>query len=354
MSLVITVFCGLVVLQGWSASLTPAAEPNMAAEPAVEPSAETEPAPEATEPNGPPPKIVFEQPVHDFGLVAPDSVQDCVFNFKNEGPGVLKIKDISKTCGCTVFELEKREYAPGEKGVLKVQYHADRGAGARSRHLYVFSNDPVNEKVELTIKATVAQKIVFEPDRLEYKLKGEGAGQAKLTIRSLDGQQFTITKFDATSGAVIADFDSAQKDANFVFMTKIDPSKMGASTVGRIEIGLTHPETSSIIVPFSVLSRFRVDPPAINVLNAVPGEKMQRELWLLDNYDEDFEIDSAASAQGIIKVISIEKLGNRYKIIIEIMPPEKQNNARMFNDTLTLTTKDGEKINVTCRGFYKR
>lgn len=347
------VLCCVSVLQGWLPSQALGEEPN-AATPAVKSSAQGQQMPALPEPNGPPPKIIFEQPVHDFGLVAPDSTQDCEFGFKNEGLGLLVINDISKTCGCTPFTLEKKEYAPGEKGTLKVQFHADKGAGARTRHLYVFSNDPLNEKVELTIKATIVQKVAFEPDRLEYKLKGDKAGQAELTIRSLDGQMFTITKFDATAEAVTANFDPAQKAAKFALQTKVDHNKMGASSNGRIEIALTHPECPSITVPFSVLARFRIDPPAINVLNAEPGEKIQRELWVLDNYDEDFEIASAVSGQNIVKVVGKEKLGHRYKLNIEIMPPETKKTARMFADTLSLTMKDGEKINVTCRGFFRR
>jgi hypothetical protein len=380
LTLIISIL-GLGLLQGLPASQTLGYEPNTAA-PAIEPLAGGQKtpaqAPAPAEPNGPPPKITFDQTIHDFGLVAPGSVQTCEFNFKNAGPGKLIISDVSKTCGCTVFTLEKKEYAPGEKGTLKVQFSADKGAGSRTRHLYVFSNDPVNQKVELTIKASIAQKVVFEPDRLEYKLKGDKAGQAELTIRSLDGQTFAITKFEATNGAVTADFDPAVKaqavlntggskdnpgvqaadacqiPAQIVLHTKLDPQKMGASSNGRIEIAVTHPECTSITVPFSVLARFRLDPPAINILNAQPEEIFQRELWVLDNYDEDFEIASATSTQNIIKVVSQEKLGNRYKLNLEITCPASKGTARMFTDTLTLTMKDGEKINVTCRGFFKR
>ena len=306
------------------------------------------------EPNGPPPKIAFDQTVSDFGLVAPGSVQTCEFNFENKGDGTLLIKDVSKTCGCTVFTLDKKQYAPGEKGTIKVQYHSDRGTGVRTRHLYVFSNDPDNPRIELTIKASIAQKVVYDPDRLEYKLKGDDADVAELTIKSVDEQPFAITKFDATADAVTANFDPDQKAVKFVLQTRLDPQKIGASSNGRIEIGITHPECSSITVPFSVLARFRVDPPAINVLNAEPGQKIRRQLWVLDNYDEDFEITSAASGQDIVKVLDKEKLGNRYKLNLEILPPETSKAARMFTDTLSLTMKDGEKINVTCRGFFRR
>jgi hypothetical protein len=336
--LIIGIMGSMVFVQGLFASRAFGEEPNSAA---------------SEEPNGPPPKISFDQTIHDFGLVSPGSSQTCEFNFKNRGLGVLVIKDVTKTCGCTPFKLAKKEYAPGETGTLTVSYHADKGNGIRTRHLYVFSNDPENPRVELTIRASIAQKVVFEPDRLEYKLKGDNADVAELTIHSMDEKPFAVTKYEATADAVTVNFDPDQKDAKLVLQTRLDPQKIGPSTNGRIVITITHPECSSITVPFTVLSKYRLDPPAINVLDAVPGKKIQRDLWVLDNYDEDFEIISITSKQDIVKVVGQEKLGNRYKISLEILPPEKKA-TRMFTDTLTLTMKDGEQIRVTCRGFFRR
>lgn len=336
--LIIGIMGCMVFVQGLFASRALGEEPNSAA---------------AEEPNGPPPKISFDQTINDFGLVSPGSTQTCEFNFTNKGLGVLLIKDVSKTCGCTPFTLEKKQYAPGETGTLKVSYHADTGNGIRTRHLYVLSNDQENPRVELTIKASIVQKVVFEPERLEYKLKGDNADVAELTIHSMDDKPFAITKYEATDDAVTVNFDQDQKDAKLVLQTRLDPQKIGHRPNGRIVITLTHPECSSITVPFTVLARYRVDPPAINVLNAEPGKKVERELWVLDNYDEDFDISSISSKQDIVKVVGKEKLGNRYKLSLEILPPAKKA-ARMFTDTLTLTMKDGEEIRVTCRGFFKR
>jgi len=53
-----------------------------------------------------------------------------------------------------------------------------------------------------------------------------------------------------------------------------------------------------------------------------------------------------------VKVDKQEKMGNRYKLSLKITPPESKNAARMFTDVLTVTTKSGEKIDITCRGFY--
>jgi hypothetical protein len=308
----------------------------------------------AAEPNGSPPKLVFEQPTYDFGAVAPGSFNPCKFKFANKGAGVLKISDVTKTCGCTVFTLDKKEYAPGEQGAIDAGYNADKGIGVRTRHLYVVSNDPVNERIELTIKATIAQKITYEPEKLEYSLKGENAGTMILTVKSVDDQNFAITSFGSTGDAVSADFDPNKKDVKFVLKTKIDMQKAAANVSGQIEIKTTHPECSVINVPFVVLARLKVDPPAINILSAEAGKAIERELWLLNNYNEEFEIASAISKEGRIKVTGQEKVGTRYKFKLSITPPPQENVGRMFTDTFTITTKDGEKVDVVCRGFYQR
>jgi len=308
----------------------------------------------STEPNGPQPKISFEKTTHDFGPVAPGSVAPCEFKFQNKGAGTLVINDISKTCGCTVPTLDKKEYAPGETGIIKVDYSADNGVGIRTRHLYVSSNDKDNPRVELTILSVIAQKVVNSPERLDFALKGSHAGMAELTLRSTDGKSFAVTKFQATSDAVTASFDSKQNADNFVIQTKIDPNKMGPNTNGRIEITLTHPECSSITVPFTLLPRFSTDPPALNIINAEPNKPVRRELWILNNYEEDFEIVSTESKAGLIQILNREKLDKRYKLTLEITPPLTANRARMFIDTLYVTTTGGDRIEIFCRGFYQR
>jgi hypothetical protein len=173
-------------------------------------------------------------------------------------------------------------------------------------------------------------------------------------MHSVDDQNFAITAFNATGDAVSADFDPNQKAAKFVLKTKMDPKKTGVNSSGRIEITTSHPECPSITVPFSVLARFKVEPATINILNAEVNKVVEKELWLLNNYNEDFEIASATSKGGIIRVASQEKIGNRCKFGLLIVPPPTQNPTRMFTDTFTITTKDGEKLEVVCRGFYQR
>lgn len=299
-------------------------------------------------------KIVFEKTIQDFGRIAPGAKNVCEFKFCNKGDGVLKITNVSKTCGCTPFTLEKKNYAPGECGTLKVKYNADKGHGSRARKLYVYSNDPANKKVQLTIKAVIVQKVEYEPTKLKYTLKGEKAGVAELTVRSIDNKPFSIKGFTSTGNQIIAEYDASQEATEIAVRTKINPDKADRNVNGRIEVRLTHPECPKVTVPYSILPRFQITPPSINVLNAKPAQATEKEVWILNNYDEDFEVESTSAKSGLIKVVSQEKVGKRYKLILEITPPPTKSRARIFTDTLYVRLKDGGKLEVPCRGFYAR
>jgi len=58
------------------------------------------------------PSLSFEKTVYDLGDVGQGTKNTCEFRFTNTGRGLLKIGQISRTCGCTVFHLDKKEYAP--------------------------------------------------------------------------------------------------------------------------------------------------------------------------------------------------------------------------------------------------
>jgi len=70
--------------------------------------------------NQPLPRISFEKTVCDLGEVGQGTKNSCEFRFTNTGRGPLKIGKISRTCGCTVFQLDKKEYAPAETGAINV------------------------------------------------------------------------------------------------------------------------------------------------------------------------------------------------------------------------------------------
>ena len=327
------------------------------------PSAKLPPPPPVTvEPNkpllAPPaaeqlPKITFAGTVHDFGEVAPNSKSSCEFKFTNTGSAVLKIGKIHSSCGCTVPQLSKDEYAPGESGAITVEYHSATQGGPVARKLDVPSNDKTNQKVTLTVKALIVVKIEYEPKKLTLALKNDSnTPPQKIKIRSTDGQPFAITGFESHPPEISIIYDPNVKKTEFVLELIVDLQKLQKDLQGNIRINITYPGYSPVTIPFSVLPKFKVSPPAIVLLDAKPQEPVEREITVLSNYNEPFEIESTSTQKNIIKVLSQEKLADRCKIKVSITPPPGENNPRMFVDTLTIKIKDGGNLDVICRGFY--
>ena len=307
------------------------------------------------------PEITFEKVVHDFGNIGPGSKNVCEFKFTNTGDSLLKITDVSKTCGCTPYTLAKMEYEPGESGALKVEYNASRQPDSIKKTLFVSSNDKTKPKVELTLKANIVTKVDYQPKKLDLLLNKENAGCPAITIRSLDGKPFSIKQFEATGRfksaekVITADYDSSAKATEFVLQPKVDVEKLRKELNGRIEITLTYPESYVIAIPFEVLPRFKITPPSLIIYRGELGKPVTKEVWILSNYDEDFEVESTSTQEGAIKVLSQEKIDNRYKFELEITPPaSKKGRKGFFTDTFFVNIKGGEKLKVACRGFYSK
>ncbi len=305
------------------------------------------------------PVIKFEKVVHDFGNIGPRSKNFCEFKFANTGDRLLKIKNVSKTCGCTPYTLAKKEYEPGESGTLKVRYNASKRAGSVKKILFVYSNDEVKSKVELAIKANIVEKIHYQPKKLVLLLNKENAGCPEIMIRSVDGKQFSINKLKvieqprSAKDVITVDYDSSAKATEFVLQPKVDLERLQEKLGGRIEITVTHPESGVITIPFEVLPRFKFTPPSLIVYKAEPEKPVTRHIWILSNYDEDFEVESTSSQKDTIKVLNQEKIDNRYEFELEITPPPSEKD-RFFTDKFFVDIKGSEKLEIVSRVFYPK
>jgi len=304
------------------------------------------------DPNKPGPRIKFDKTVIDFGKVGPETKSNGEIKITNTGEGTLKIAKVEQCCG-VVTRLDRYEYAPGEIGILKVIYNATAEIGEFKKTLYVQSNDNKNPNAKLTVKAKIVPKIACKPDRLKLFLNEENAGCEKVTISSLDDKSFEISGITSTADCITADFDPAAKAKEFVLEFKVDNEKLEKDPKGRIKISLTHPENKSVSIPYNVVPKYSVDPQALILFNAEPLQTIKRKIKVINNYTDDFEIASTESKDNIIKTIDINKIENGYNLDIEITPQAKEGNMR-FSDVFYINIKGGEKLAVSCTGYYSR
>ena len=300
------------------------------------------------------PEIKFESLVYDFGEVGPSAKHEGEFKFTNVGQGLLKITKVSKCCG-VVTRLDKMEYAPGESGVLKVEWNSGPLESTTKRQLVVHSNDETNPQTTLTIKAKTVLKVAWEPKRLKLFLDEDNAGCPKITISSVDNRPFSITGFRSTADCITADYDPTEEATEFVLEPKVDTEKLQKSQRGRINISLNHPQGNTATILFSVLPKYTVNPPLIIIFNAEPEKPIVRTISVLNNYHKDFEIESLTSENNLIdmKIQEQKKISNGYQLEVEIIPPVAEGKTK-FTDSISVNIKGGEKLPIRCNGYYKK
>jgi hypothetical protein len=301
-----------------------------------------------------PPTITFEKSVLDLGEIGTDSKRTGEFKFTNTGKSPLKILQVHSCCGVATKGVEAgAEFAPGESGVLEFEYLVgSTPSPAVTKDLRMRTNDPEHTIVSLVIKASVVRRVECSPRALRLFLKRENAGCGDVTIRSLDGRPFSISSIKSTANAIPIDYDPNVQATEFVLKPRPDMEKLPHNIRGVVSFDLTHPECSNVRVLFDVLPEFTINPAHLMVFNMRPNQPVKRELMVLSNYQDEFEIDSVSSQKGFVKFLNKEKLGNRYRLEVEITAPTRQGDDTIVADVIEIKVKDGEPVSIPLRGFY--
>jgi hypothetical protein len=92
---------------------------------------------------------------HDFGKMKQGDVGKYTFKIINKGTGLLRIKDITTSCGCTAAVIKDKDIPAGKEGEILVQFDSSGKMGKLSRRITVLSNDPKNTYKNIIIYADV-------------------------------------------------------------------------------------------------------------------------------------------------------------------------------------------------------
>ncbi|CAN5471567.1 hypothetical protein BH10BAC5_BH10BAC5_12500 [soil metagenome] len=105
--------------------------------------------------------ISFEELQYDFGKVDQGELLEHIFKFNNTGSEILIIQSVQSSCGCTGATIgDKKEYAPGESGEIKVTFNTQGREGVNNKTISVSSNDP-NKSITLSfICEIIKNKII--------------------------------------------------------------------------------------------------------------------------------------------------------------------------------------------------
>jgi hypothetical protein len=95
---------------------------------------------------------------YDLGKMKQATEKDMEFRFSNSGKSDLIVRQIRATCGCTAIQQEAiigKKIKPGESASIKAAFNSGSYKGKVTKVIYVYTNDPKNSEVILTLTADV-------------------------------------------------------------------------------------------------------------------------------------------------------------------------------------------------------
>jgi hypothetical protein len=87
----------------------------------------------------------------------------------NGGDSTLIIGTVRPSCGCTIADLKKREYASGEKGEIDVQFNTRGYSGMARKSVMIYIDQGSPARVEVKLQTNVIALLEIDPSFVNFQ-----------------------------------------------------------------------------------------------------------------------------------------------------------------------------------------
>lgn len=144
-------------------------------------------------------EMTLEQTVVDLGTISDEEPKAIKVGFRNTGSGMLTIASLKGSCGCTVPELAKKVYKPGEGGVIDITFNPHGKRDAQQTTVTITSDDRYKPTSTITIKSMVKPNVLLEPQNVAFQQVGKGKGGKQILKVTGRMEGFSISEITSTN-----------------------------------------------------------------------------------------------------------------------------------------------------------
>ena len=273
----------VTLLSSCSSEEPAAVEPSVAA-----PVVSTEvapPAQAAPEGRG---EIKFKKLTHDFEAVDDTEELHCNFDFTNTGDGLLLIREIKASCGCTTTSLDKMEYQPGESGSIELNFHP-KGYGSQTKTITVKSNSSSNERLVLYIKATVTPFVQFEPRAVRFPQVPSTEGREQLVKVTCRDTGAVFGGPVCTHPSFTAEWSAPPVNGTGTLIVKLKPGAAKGNVINKVKLDVlgarasgetSQKQTAELSASAAVFGEVIIEPVFLSVGRVDPGGRVDKSVVL--------------------------------------------------------------------------
>ena len=248
-------------------------------------------------------RLTFASKTQDTGEILDTNVAQLSFLFRNTGVGPLTITQVKPACGCTVPEMAKKTYMPGEQGTINVAFDPRGKRGAMARSITIFTDSDITPTDSIVVRSLVKPVIITEPRVLPFQAitKGESVTKDIKVYGRTDDFKVTRATIDDpnTFDIEVIDGGEVEKDGEMLKLQIIRVTiKANAKPDNhRAQITVrTNDERLSILsltTVARVLGDLKTTPIRVTMGRIVVGDEFEREIKIISKSGKAFEIKSA-------------------------------------------------------------
>lgn len=152
------------------------------------------------------PGLSFDEPNRRFPTIEEGERVSVEFDFVNSSDRTIRITNIRASCGCTVPTLEKRTYAPGERGTIEAVFNSTGRPGQQTSTIAVETDNPGQEQIRLSMVGMVTSPLRLSQSNIPLQIVAAGTEKTmELYLLDTTGTDVSITDIVSTDEKLIVE-----------------------------------------------------------------------------------------------------------------------------------------------------
>lgn len=307
------------------------------------------------------PSAVVADPVFDAGTLPVGQPIEAEFVIQNQGDAPLEITQVHPACGCTVASYDET-IEPGASGMVRALVDTTSEVGPNAKAISVFTNDPQNPRIQLSIESNVKPFLTLEPGYARFTsfVHDDRDQSIPQILWTDDFQDLEITAVELPQSWVDVSYrettDTESSDNGVGKQWRIDVTLSKAAPVGlladRVLLRTNHPQQKVVEIPISGFVRpmVAVTPPELNFGKIDPADAQKWGILVRNFGSAPLQIEGVDSTiEGIEVAVEPLQEGQHYKLVFT---PTSKMAKGLFKGRVELATNlpQQPKITVNLQG----
>ncbi|RLC24182.1 MAG: hypothetical protein DRH21_05900 [Deltaproteobacteria bacterium] len=227
---------------------------------------------------------------------------------------------VSTSCGCTAALLSKKEIFPRGSGEIQATFKTKRFEGDQETTITVYSNDPDDPEIELTIIGTIKRDVAVVPQGINWGdvEKGETV-TSSVRLLQLSQNKLVLRRIEVNEkylNATTSRFrEENSRGINIDITLKSEAPVGELSEVITLHTNIKRRPRIDVPVWANILGRLQVQPKILSLRAISKGGKISQSITVSSSDGKKFHVLKANCDLPFIHLqSSVDKKNNIVKI----------------------------------------